>query len=81
MQRFIGRSPSTPPAPKLRIIQRDAHGISRQHISEHALKVLYRLKNADYQAYLVGGGVRDLLLGKQPKDFDVATDAKPEQVK
>jgi len=45
------------------------------------LKVLYRLKDAGYQAHLVGGGVRDLLLGREPKDFDVATDATPEQVK
>ncbi len=42
---------------------------------------MYRLKNAGYQSYLVGGGVRDLLLGREPKDFDVATDATPEQVK
>jgi len=45
------------------------------------LKVLYRLKAAGYQAHLVGGGVRDLLLGREPKDFDVATDASPEQVR
>ncbi|MFV1984243.1 MAG: polynucleotide adenylyltransferase PcnB [Thiohalomonadales bacterium] len=59
---------------------RDKHTISRQNISENALKVLYRLKNAGYSAYLVGGAVRDLLLGLKPKDFDVATDAHPEQV-
>lgn len=63
------------------IIPRAEHVISRANISEHALKVLYRLKNAGYQAYLVGGGVRDLLLGREPKDFDVATNALPEQVK
>jgi len=44
------------------------------------LKVLYRLKDAGHQAFLVGGGVRDLLLGRRPKDFDIATDAHPEQV-
>jgi poly(A) polymerase len=65
----------------LRIIPRAEHSISRAQISENALKVLYRLKAAGYQAYLVGGGVRDLLLGREPKDFDVATDARPEQVK
>jgi len=43
--------------------------------------VLYGLKDAGYQAHLVGGGVRDLLLGRRPKDFDIATDAQPEQVK
>ncbi|MDF1529722.1 MAG: polynucleotide adenylyltransferase PcnB, partial [Sedimenticola sp.] len=63
------------------IISRSDHNISRANISEHATKVLYRIKNAGYQSYLVGGGVRDLLLGREPKDFDVATDATPEQVK
>ncbi len=63
------------------IISRDEHNLSRANISPNALKVLYRLNSAGYQAYLVGGGVRDLLLGREPKDFDVATDAKPEEVK
>ncbi len=63
------------------IIPRDQHTVSRTSISESALKVLYRLKNADYKAYLVGGGVRDILLGREPKDFDVVTDAKPEQIR
>lgn len=62
------------------IISRAEHAISRANISESALKVLYRLKGAGYESYLVGGGVRDLLLGREPKDFDVATDASPEQV-
>ncbi|NKN32295.1 polynucleotide adenylyltransferase PcnB [Marichromatium bheemlicum] len=60
---------------------RPEHGISRANISANALKVLYRLKQENYQAHLVGGGVRDLLLGHEPKDFDVATDATPEQVR
>ncbi|WP_417607411.1 polynucleotide adenylyltransferase PcnB [Oceanimonas baumannii] len=63
------------------VLTRDQHGISRRQISENALKVLYRLNKGGYEAYLVGGGVRDLLLGRQPKDFDVATNATPEQVK
>jgi len=63
------------------IIPRSEHGISRKNISENALKVLYRLHRAGYKAYLVGGGVRDLLLGLHPKDFDVVTDAKPEEVR
>ena len=63
------------------IIPRPEHSISRKEISEPAIKVLYRLKKAGYAAYLVGGGVRDLLLGKHPKDFDIATSASPEQVK
>lgn len=62
------------------VLKRDAHTVSRQKISKNALKVLYRLNEAGYQAYLVGGGVRDILLGLQPKDFDVATDATPEQI-
>lgn len=62
------------------IIPRSEHGISRKNIDEPALKVLYRLHKAGYQACLVGGAVRDLLLGRHPKDFDVATDATPEQV-
>ena len=55
--------------------------MSRANISKPALKVLYRLKDAGYAAFLVGGGVRDLLLGHRPKDFDVATDARPEEVR
>ncbi len=64
-----------------KIIPRDHHTVSRAFISEHAIKVLRRLNSAGYEAYIVGGGVRDLLLGREPKDFDVVTDAKPEQVK
>ena len=64
-----------------RIIPRDAHCISRKDISPNALRVLYRLRDAGYAAYLVGGAVRDLLVGGHPKDYDVATDATPEQVK
>lgn len=63
------------------IIPRDKHNISRRHISRAALKVMEKLGEAGYEAYLVGGGVRDLLLGDRPKDFDVATNATPEQVK
>jgi poly(A) polymerase len=67
--------------PRPRIIPRSEHCISRENISPNAVKVLYRLKNAGYQAFLVGGGVRDLLLGREPKDFDVVTNARPEQVR
>ncbi len=66
---------------KPRIIPRAEHPISRQNLPDSALKVLHRLNDAGFQAYLVGGCVRDMLLGMQPKDFDVATDATPEQVK
>jgi poly(A) polymerase len=62
------------------VIKREDHTISRKQISQQALKVLYGLKEAGFEAYLVGGCVRDLLLGHEPKDFDVATNASPEQV-
>jgi poly(A) polymerase len=64
-----------------RIIPRSDHTISRSHISPNALRVLYKLRDAGFMAFLVGGCVRDLLIGLEPKDFDVATDALPEQVK
>lgn len=63
------------------VIPKVTHGISRKNISPSALKVMNRLNQAGFEGYLVGGGVRDLLLGGAPKDFDVATDATPEQVK
>ncbi len=63
------------------IIPRNDHCLSRSQISANALKVLYRLHHANFSAYLVGGGVRDILLGRTPKDFDVVTDAHPEQVR
>lgn len=63
------------------IIPRDQHRISRKQIDENSLKVLYRLHRNGYKAYLVGGSVRDLLLGRKPKDFDIGTDATPNQVR
>lgn len=62
------------------IIERQKHGISRSQIDKSALDVLYGLKRAGYEAYLVGGAVRDLLLGLEPKDFDVVTNASPDQI-
>ena len=73
--------PAALPVPVLRVIPRDVHGVSRKQMSPNALRVLYRLREGGYGAYLVGGAVRDLLIGGHPKDFDVATDATPEQVK
>ena len=64
-----------------RIIQRQDHPISRKDIDKDTLYVLYRLKDAGYEAYLVGGAVRDLMLGRKPKDFDIATDARPHELK
>ena len=72
---------NTPVIPALRIIPRDQHPISRRAISPNALRVLYRLHEAGHRACLVGGAVRDLLAGLEPKDFDVATDATPEEVR
>lgn len=63
------------------IIPRSSHNVSRDEISKSALKVLYRLHKSGFQAFLVGGGVRDALLGLHPKDFDIATDAHPEEVR
>lgn len=65
----------------LNIVTRQEHNISRKQISDNALKVLYRLQGAGFDAYLVGGGVRDLLLDGKPKDFDIATNATPEQIR
>lgn len=87
---FGGKRKKTPSSNKsvqvnngndVQVIPRSEHGISRKKIDESALKVLYRLHKSGYHACLVGGAVRDLLLGISPKDFDVATDATPEQVK
>ncbi len=64
-----------------RVIPREQHTISRKDISANALRVLYRLREGGFDAYLVGGAVRDLLTGGHPKDFDVATSATPEEVK
>jgi poly(A) polymerase len=64
-----------------RVVPRSEHPISRKEINPNALKVLYRLHNAGYKAYMVGGSVRDLMLGRRPKDFDVGTDAKPNEIR
>ena len=79
----LNSSNASPVAPSAvpRIIPRADHTISRSHISPNALRVLYKLRDAGFMAFLVGGCVRDLLIGLDPKDFDVATDALPEQVR
>lgn len=63
------------------VLERDQHNISRKNISPNALKVLRRLRDTGHSGFLVGGGVRDLLLGTHPKDFDIATDATPEELR
>ena len=64
-----------------KVLARPEHQLSRGSLSAEALKVLYRLHRSGYAAYLVGGSVRDLLLGKRPKDFDVATNARPQEIR
>jgi poly(A) polymerase len=81
MQETYRDTPASPPGTGPLVVPRPDHNISRANISEYALKVLYKLKQEGFAAHLVGGGVRDLLLGHEPKDFDVATDATPEQVR
>jgi poly(A) polymerase len=63
------------------LIQRAQHQVSKTNMSSNALTVLNRLNHAGYQAYLVGGSIRDMLLHKAPKDFDIATNATPAQIK
>src|SRR5438034_10782337 len=63
------------------IVERANHTISRRSIPENVLKVLYRLHRSGYRAYLCGGSVRDLLMNRPPKDFDVATDAHPMEIR
>lgn len=77
IKNWLGSSSTNDPT----VIARHHHKLSRKLVSPNALKVLYRLNKAGYAAYLVGGGVRDLLLKQHPKDFDIATDAHPEDVR
>ncbi|VFP85788.1 Poly(A) polymerase I [Buchnera aphidicola (Cinara pseudotaxifoliae)] len=65
----------------MKLIIKKNNNISQRKISKNSIKVLYRLNKLGYEAYLVGGGVRDLLLGKKPKDFDIATNAKPSEIR
>jgi poly(A) polymerase len=67
--------------PHARVMERSAHCISRREIPETVLKVLYRLHRSGYRAYLCGGSVRDLLMKRAPKDFDLATDAHPMEIR
>lgn len=78
---MIDKAPDQEETLKPSIYPRDQHNVSRSKIDPDALKIMYRLARSGFKAYLVGGGVRDVLLGKTPKDFDIATDATPRQVK
>ena len=64
-----------------RVVPRSDHSVSRSGIQKEALKVMYRLQGAGFHAYMVGGSVRDLMLGRRPKDFDIATDARPQEIR
>jgi len=81
LKKFVGRlfTPAASAGPQR--IGRDQHGIDRRNVSRHAVKVCEVLHQQGYEAYVVGGAVRDLILGLEPKDFDVATNATPEQVR
>ncbi len=85
IQRVLGNSgkPQTgrPPAGGPLVLPRGKHGVKREAIDSCALRTCETLADAGYKAFVVGGAVRDLLLGKKPKDFDVATDATPEEVR
>lgn len=81
LSRKKNKQQSTPDIPKKYLVSRKDHKISKINISDNALKVLNRLSSQNIQAYLVGGSVRDLSLGKSPKDFDVVTSAEPNQVR
>jgi len=79
LRRVFRRAEPVPAGPALIPLAR--HGVRREQISPAALKVVARLQEAGFKAYVVGGAVRDLIAGLQPKDFDLATDATPEQVR
>src|SRR5688572_32267217 len=80
IKRFIRRVFGLPSEALIRV-PREKHGVARECLSSAAAKVCSVLREAGFSAYVVGGAVRDLLLGITPKDFDIATDARPEQVK
>ncbi len=81
LSKLFTNKPATIAEPTRTIIARDQHPVSRKLISANALKVLYRLSSQGHDAWLVGGGIRDIMLGITPKDFDIATSASPETVR
>ncbi len=81
IDKVFGRKKSRPTQSGAQILPVSAHGICRDQLDDCALKTCETLAQAGFKGYVVGGAVRDLLLGKTPKDFDVATDATPEQVR
>ena len=86
IQKLLGKSPSAAKGKTAQFGKREEvavaeHGIDPTLVDERAQNVVRTLKNAGFEAYIVGGAVRDLMVGLKPKDFDVATNATPEQVK
>src|SRR5690625_796176 len=81
MKGFVGRLFTTPQPKGPQRLARDVHGIDRRLVSRHAIKVCEVLTREGYDAYIVGGAVRDLIAGLEPTDFDVATNATPEQIR
>ena len=81
IKRFVGQLFGQRANGGLQRIGKERHGIDRRNVSRHAIKVCEVLQQQGYQAYIVGGAVRDLIVGLEPKDFDVATNATPEQIK
>src|ERR1035441_6494160 len=81
IKKFLGKSAAPERAGKRVEVPKAEHGIDPKLVDERAVKGVQTLADAGYEAYVVGGAVRDLLVGLRPKDFDVATDATPEQVK
>ena len=81
MPQSTSKSPATSPEIEPLIIPKSKHHLSTSDLDRDALKVLTRLNDAGHTAYLVGGGVRDLYLGKTPKDYDISTDARPGQLR
>src|SRR6218665_1163164 len=81
IDKLLGKRSTQPALGKRREIGASEHGIDPSLVDKRAIDVVQTLQDAGYEAYIVGGAVRDLLLGLRPKDFDVATDATPEQVK
>lgn len=81
IRNFVGRLRAAPVNKGPQRFSRDTHGIDRRHVSRHAIKVCEVLSQHGYDAYIVGGAVRDLIAGHEPKDFDVATNATPDQIR
>ena len=81
IKNVLNRKKDSKPSPIQHIVKASAYGLSAKKIQPHVVKIIQRLEQAGFEAYIVGGGVRDLLLNIPPKDFDIATNAHPEQVR